>query len=238
MIDLHTHSLFSDGELIPAELARRARVAGYRAIAFTAHVDCSTMSPVIAALGPVAKEYAALMDIDLLVGAELTHVPPGLIPDAIATARELGAQVVVVHGETIVEPVARGTNLAAIEGGCDVLAHPGLLTPEEAALAAEKGVCLEITTRKGHSLTNGHVAGLARAAGAKLVINNDAHAPGDLISAEMRQRVALGAGLTPEEYRQAEENSARLLETARQRGGRKLSSSRPPPLKNFDMGAH
>ncbi|MGZ3608297.1 MAG: histidinol phosphate phosphatase domain-containing protein, partial [Syntrophales bacterium] len=26
MIDLHTHSIFSDGELIPSELARRAKV--------------------------------------------------------------------------------------------------------------------------------------------------------------------------------------------------------------------
>ena len=38
MIDLHTHSTFSDGELIPAELIRRAKVAGYRAMILTALV--------------------------------------------------------------------------------------------------------------------------------------------------------------------------------------------------------
>jgi Histidinol phosphatase and related hydrolases of the PHP family len=41
MIDLHTHSIFSDGELIPAELTRRAAVAGYRAMAITDHGDFS-----------------------------------------------------------------------------------------------------------------------------------------------------------------------------------------------------
>jgi len=91
------------------------------------------------------------------------------------------------------------------------LAHPGLITVEEVCLAAEKGVCLEITTRKGHSLTNGHVAKLAVQYGAKLVINNDAHAPGDLVSNEMATKVALGAGLTLEQFEQARRNSAELV---------------------------
>jgi len=41
MIDLHTHTIFSDGELIPSELVRRAESIGYRAIAITDHVDYS-----------------------------------------------------------------------------------------------------------------------------------------------------------------------------------------------------
>jgi len=217
MIDLHTHSIFSDGVLIPAELARRARVAGYRAIAITDHVDSSTMGTVIGGLKQMTRQYGPLMDIDIILGVELTHVPPGLIPDMIRDARALGAQLVVVHGESIVEPVAQGTNLAAIEGGCDVLAHPGLITPQEAALAAERGVHLEITTRRGHSLTNGHVAVQARKAGALLVIDNDAHEPGDLVSRDMRQKIALGAGLSLDEYRLAEENSARLAQAAQMR---------------------
>ncbi|WP_027367953.1 histidinol phosphate phosphatase domain-containing protein [Desulfocurvibacter africanus] len=217
MFDLHTHSIFSDGVLIPAELARRARTAGYRGIAITDHVDASTMGMVIDGLKKMTRQYGPLMDLDILLGVEITHVPPGLIPDMIQEARALGAQLVVVHGETIVEPVATGTNLAAIEGGCDVLAHPGLITPQEAALAAERGVHLEITTRKGHSLTNGHVAVLAREAGALLVIDNDAHEPGDLVSREMRKKIALGAGLSLDEYRRAEENSARLAQVARAR---------------------
>ena len=44
---LHTYTIFSDGELLPAELARRAKVAGYRAIAITNHADaCGRVNPV------------------------------------------------------------------------------------------------------------------------------------------------------------------------------------------------
>ena len=211
MIDLHTHTTFSDGALIPAEAARRARVAGYTAMAFTDHADASNVEFILANVSKVARSYGPYAGIDLFCGVELTHVPTGLIPDLVRQARGLGAQLVVVHGETVVEPVEQGTNLAAIEAGCDILAHPGLITPEEVRLAAEKGVYLEISTRKGHSLANGHVAALARKFGARLVINNDAHEPGDFVSRTLRRAVALGAGLSEEEVRAAEANSRELL---------------------------
>lgn len=215
MIDLHTHTLFSDGVLLPSELARRAKAAGYQAVAFTDHVDQSNLFLVLENTRRVAAQGTTFHGLDILQGVELTHVPPGLIPQLADTARMNGAQIVLVHGETIVEPVAMGTNLAAIEAGVDILAHPGLITPEEAELAAERGVHLEITTRKGHSLTNGHVAAMARRFGAKLVINNDAHAPGDLVSRKQRRRIALGAGLTQDEYLQAEANAWSLVQRTR-----------------------
>ena len=62
-----------------------------------------------------------------------------------------------MHGESPVEPVIEGTNRAGIEAGADILAHPGNITEEDARLAAEKGVYLEITARAGHSETNQHV---------------------------------------------------------------------------------
>lgn len=211
MIDLHSHTLFSDGELLPSELARRAKVAGYQALAFTDHADGSNLFHILENLACVAAQGAAYHGLDILLGVELTHVPSALIGQMVEMARLNGAQIVLAHGETVVEPVDTGTNLAAIEAGVDVLAHPGLLTPEDAQLAAEKGVYLEITTRKGHSLTNGHVAAMARRFGAKLVINNDTHAPGDLMSRELRRKVALGAGLSEAEYLQAEANSRALV---------------------------
>lgn len=214
MIDLHTHTTFSDGCLIPAELARRAAKAGYRAVAVTDHADHSNIRLILDNLLRFVREAGPYLGIDVLAGVEITHVPPPLIPGLIATARELGAQLVVVHGETIVEPVLVGTNLAAIEGRADILAHPGLLTPQEAALAAEKNVALEITTRKGHSLTNGLVAALAKAHNAKLVINNDAHEPGDFVSLELRKKIAMGAGLTPDDYSQTGHNAQQILANA------------------------
>jgi histidinol phosphatase-like PHP family hydrolase len=212
VIDLHTHTVFSDGELIPAESARRAKVAGYRAMAFTDHADASNLEHVLKNVGKAAEAYGPYMGIDLFFGVEVTHVPPARIAETVDAARALGAQLVVVHGETVVEPVERGTNLAAIEAGCDILAHPGLISEEEVKLAAEKGVYLEITTRGGHSLTNGRVAALAGQFGAKLVINNDAHAPRDFVSADLRRAAALGAGLSLEEYQRAEANSQAIVQ--------------------------
>jgi len=204
VIDLHTHTTFSDGVLIPAELARRAKVAGYRAVALTDHVDASNMDLVVPHLVAMAREYSIYMDIAIIPGVELTHVPAAPMSQEVERARALGAAIVVAHGETIVEPVEQGTNLAAIEAGVDVLAHPGLITPEEARLAAEKGVLLEITTRAGHGYANGHVLALARAHGARFVVNNDAHGPRDLVGADLRRRIALGCGMTEEEYRCAD----------------------------------
>lgn len=214
MIDLHTHTIFSDGELIPAELARRAAVLGYRALAMTDHGDTSNLDLIIPRLRRVADDLAAEFDMTILPGIELTHIPPRQIAAAVEQARALGAKLVVLHGETIVEPVAAGTNRAGIEAGIDILSHPGLITPEDAALAAKNGVCLEITTRKSHALSNGHVARTALAAGAKLVINNDAHAPGDLVSYDMAKKIALGAGMTLDQVEQALRNSEELVARA------------------------
>lgn len=215
MIDLHTHTFFSDGQLVPTELIRRAAVAGYSAMAITDHADKSNTKWLLENIVGMVDEVGVANNIQVLAGVELTHVPPQSIPDALQLARDNGAEIVVVHGETIVEPVMPGTNLAAIKAGVDILAHPGLITAEEVQLAAELGVYLEITTRGGHSLTNGHVVKLATQFGAKMVINNDAHSPGDLVSPEMAHKVALGAGMTEGQYQQTQQNSAAIVAKAK-----------------------
>jgi histidinol phosphatase-like PHP family hydrolase len=211
MIDLHTHSFFSDGELGPAELIRRASVAGYTCLAITDHADTSNICWLLERIVNVVDSLGGANNMQVLAGVELTHVPPRMIAEAVQMARDHAAELIVVHGETIVEPVIPGTNRAAIEAGVDILAHPGLITPADVQLAAQQGVCLEITTRKGHSLTNGHVARLALEYGAKLVINNDAHSPSDLVSEEMARKIAYGAGLNEEQYQQARSNAHELV---------------------------
>ncbi|HKJ89058.1 MAG TPA: histidinol phosphate phosphatase domain-containing protein, partial [Gammaproteobacteria bacterium] len=111
--------------------------------------------------------------------------------------------------------VAPGTNRAYIEAGIDILGHPGLITDQECELAAKNSVCLEITTRKGHSLTNGHVAAAAKRHGARLVVNNDAHGPGDLVSPELAEKIVLGAGLAREDFREMQRTSEGLIEKLR-----------------------
>ncbi len=214
MIDLHTHSLFSDGELIPAELTRRAAHAGYRAIAITDHGDRSMFDLIIPRISKVAGELGRAWGLTVLAGIELTHIPPGDIAASAVEARAMGAQIIVCHGETLVEPVAAGTNLAALAADIDILSHPGLLTAEEAQLAASRGICLELSARKGHSLSNGHVARMALAHGARLVVNSDAHAPGDLVPLEMARKVALGAGLSEEQFEQCRRNAEELVARA------------------------
>ena len=200
MIDLHTHTFLSDGQLVASELARRAEVIGYRYLGITDHVDWSNIETVVAGVVRAARENNAHTRVKIVPGVELTHVPPQLIAELAGRARGLGAAYVVMHGESPVEPVAAGTNRAAILAGVDILAHPGLITREEVELAVEHKVLLEITTRGGHSLTNGHVARLAKEIGASLVLNTDSHTYNDLASREFARRVALGAGLTDDDF--------------------------------------
>ncbi len=199
-IDLHTHSFFSDGVLLPSEMLRRVQVLGFGVLAITDHADGSNLEALIAQLTRFARQDAHGFAVTFIPGVELTHVPPAQIPELARRARDLGVPLVVVHGESPVEPVAPGTNRAAVEcPDVDILAHPGFLTEEEAALAAANGVALELTARGGHNITNGHVARIARTAGAKLVVNTDAHTPGDFIDQAQAHRVALGAGLSSTE---------------------------------------
>lgn len=204
LYDFHTHTYMSDGELGAVELIRRAEVEGYTAIGITDHTAAGNLEAVVAAAVRDCALVSQFWKIRAIPGAELTHVPPEAIDELAARAKELGAKIVVVHGETLMEPVPPGTNLAAVKSAhVDLLAHPGLITPEEAALAAKNGIFLEISARKGHCLTNGRVAKLALAAGAKLVVDSDSHAPGDLLNEAFQRKVAMGAGLSEEEIERA-----------------------------------
>ena len=140
MIDLHTHSIFSDGVLIPAELSRRAEHKGLQVIGITDHGDLSNIDFIIPRLVAVAEELNPVLNIKIIPGIEITHVPPSLIAATIAKSRDLGAKIVIVHGETIAEPVAKGTNRAAIDAGADILAHPGLISEADVKAAKDFSV--------------------------------------------------------------------------------------------------
>lgn len=210
MIDLHTHTLLSDGDLIPAEHIRRAEVRGYRILGIADHADLALLPEILPLLREAARRENELGRMEVLAGVELTHVRPIHIAEAAAKARELGAQIVIVHGETIAEPVLPGTNRAAIEAGVDILAHPGLITYEDALLAAKKNVLLEISAKTGHSLTNGHVVQTARATGAKMIFGSDAHNMDQMPTREFAEMICRGAGMTAEEIASAFAAAERL----------------------------
>ena len=200
MYDFHTHTFLSDGVLSPIELIRRALVRGYKAMAVTDHVGVGNLEFVIKTLVRDCVQATERWDILALPGVEITHVPKDDINMVAQAAKGLGAKLVTVHGESIVEPVEPGTNEAAVRSGAvDILAHPGLISYDDARLAAENGVYLEVSARKGHSLTNGHVVKVARETGAYTVLDSDAHEPDDLLTVEITHKIAKGAGLTDED---------------------------------------
>lgn len=218
-IDLHTHTFFSDGELLPSELLRRAQALGYVAIGISDHGDASNLEEIFRRMYDLIWEQRDDFGMTIIPSVELTHVPPVRIAPLARRAKLLGAGLVVIHGETVVEPVAPGTNRAAVEcPDVDILGHPGLITIQEAQIAAQNGVCLEISCRHGHCLANGLVAQAARAAGALLVVDSDTHSPDDLIDQEMACVVARGAGLNEAEVLAATmTNPAKLVELAKKR---------------------
>lgn len=200
MFDFHTHTLISDGDLIPAESVRRAEMSGYRILGFSDHSDLATLPPqmeiIIAAARAENRNFSGML---VLPGTEITHVRPTQIEAAVIKARNLGAVYVIVHGETLSEPVAPGTNRAAIEAGVDILAHPGLITRDEVEMAAKRGVMLEISGKRGHCLANGHVVKLARECGAQLIFGSDSHTVGEMPTRDYAERICLAAGLNQDE---------------------------------------
>lgn len=211
MIDFHTHTFLSDGVLSPAEHIRRAYVKGYKVLGITDHVDSSNLEFVYESICKIIDDVKESMwDIKIIPGIEITHVPAKRIEKVVFKARELKIPLIILHGETVVEPVEKGTNIAGIEAQVDIIAHPGLITEAEVIRAKELGVHLEITTRRGHSLTNGLVAKLATKYDVKLVLNSDAHSPDDYLNNELRKAVLLGAGIDENNIIKIENNISNL----------------------------
>ncbi len=217
--DFHTHTTLSDGVLLPMELIRRCVVNDYAALGITDHCSASTMSRVIREVRRDCALAEKHWGFSAFPGVELTHVPAASISELAAEARRMGAALVVVHGQSPVEPVEPGTNLAAVScADVDILAHPGNLTEHEARLAAENRVFLELSSKDGHSLGNGRVARITLEAGAKLLVNSDAHTPDQLLTNERAWDVARLAGLTEAQVQQVlVENARELLDRIRRR---------------------
>jgi putative hydrolase len=212
LYDFHTHTFNSDGILSPIELIRRAFVKGYSAIAITDHVALGSLGRVIKEISDDCALARTYWDILAIPGVELTHVPPRAISEVAKRAKEMGAWLVVVHGETSVEPVEKGTNLAAVQSRyVDILAHPGLITIEEASLAAQNNIFLEITSRKGHSVSNAHVASVSQKAKARLLVNSDAHNENDLLTPSLLGSILRQANINQRQHRQILDRNPLLL---------------------------
>jgi histidinol phosphatase-like PHP family hydrolase len=215
--DFHSHTFYSDGALSTLELIRRAAVRGYSAIAVTDHVGPGSLERVIKEVSRDCEMATSHWNIVAVPGVELTHVPHQAIDGLARKAKEMGAWLVVVHGQTQVEPVEEGTNLAAVRSKyVDILAHPGHMTAEVAEIAEKNRVFIEITTRRGHCVTNAHVAEVARKAGAMMLLNSDTHDEDDLLTDAMAKETLRQAGISSREFKQVlEQNPVTLLQRIR-----------------------
>ncbi len=212
LYDFHTHTFYSDGVLSPMELIRRAIVQGYSAIAITDHVAVGSLARLIKELSDDCALARAHWDILAIPGVELTHVPPQAISETAKRAKELGACLVIVHGETSSEPVEKGTNLAAVQSAhVDILAHPGLLTVEEASLAAQNNIFVELTARRGHSATNSHVAAVSQKVKARLLVSSDAHNEDDLLTPSLVESILDQSNINQQQRRQIIDRNPLLL---------------------------
>lgn len=211
MYNLHCHSLLSDGVLLASEIAVRYQALGYKAIAITDHVDYSNIESTVKAILEFTQHWPRSSILKVLPGIELTHLPLEQFKSLAKYARDKGIKIIIAHGETLVEPVIKGTNHAALETDIDILAHPGLISDVDIKLAKQKNIFLEITSRKGHCDTNGHVVEAALKFGAKLIINNDSHTPEDIISPEDLIKTGLKSGLSQKEIDRIYQDIDRFL---------------------------
>ena len=211
MYNLHCHSLLSDGDLLPSEVAVRYAALGYKVIAITDHVDYSNIVAVTSGILKFTRSWPKNSPIKVLPGVELTHLPLKHFKPLARYARLKGIKVIIGHGESPVEPVTAGTNRAALEADIDILAHPGEISDADASLAAIRGIFLEITSRKGHGSTNSLVAHKALQFQAKLILNTDSHRPEDIIDCQQLQSVAVKSGLNYDQIKRIQLDTEKFL---------------------------
>ena len=142
MIDAHVHIAPGGGGsgLLPAEALRLAALRGFRAVGLIVRSD-GGFDVSLRLLSERVQGLSLFVNVEAFVGVELVHVPPALLPDAVTEARQAGAELVLVHGESLADAVAEGTNLAAVEAGKHVFVEkPVTLCIEdlEKLIAAEK----------------------------------------------------------------------------------------------------
>ena len=209
--DFHTHSFLSDGALLPIEQLRRAYVKGHVAYAITDHVSAANLD-IIKDITRDCLLAVKQWGIVAIPGVEITHVPVNAIDSIVEMAKEKNALIIVLHGETISEPVEQGTNLASAKNkDVDILAHPGLITTQVASLCRKNDIFLEITSNKTHGVTNGHVVKVGKSVGAEFLQNTDGHKPSDMLTYEEGEAILQGAGMSADDIEKTLQQSVRKL---------------------------
>ncbi|SFR37654.1 DNA polymerase/3'-5' exonuclease PolX [Halogeometricum limi] len=198
--DLHTHTDWSDGRYSLSEMVAAAEKRGYDYYAVTDHatgpgmvggvgLDDDELREQMGAVADVAGET----DLELLHGVEANVDAEGGISVGDDVLSDLDIVVASPHAalgqdrETATERLVNAVEHPSV----DVLGHPtGRLINERPGLeldvervaraAAENGVALEINADPARLDLRGELVRVALEAGATIVTNTDAHAPGGL----------------------------------------------------------
>ncbi|MBV9279920.1 MAG: PHP domain-containing protein, partial [Chloroflexi bacterium] len=152
LIDLHSHSTLSDGTPSIEGMVAAAERRGYAAYALTDHAHGSDpgYGDLATAVRDEVERLVPHTGMHLFAGVELTDFPPPLIPQAARRGPGGGGARRVPDAPRPARDERRGRALP----DADILAHPGLLSPEDAQAAAAHDIYLEVSARHGHDYAN------------------------------------------------------------------------------------
>jgi len=205
--DLHCHTVASDGRNTATEMARAALERGYDFLCITDHSAShgfgNEVSPddLRRQIERIARIDAELDGIRLLAGSEVNVLPDGSLDYDDDLLAQLDWVVASVHTSfRLGEEEMTGRVIAAIEHPhVDAIGHPtgrligrrepyALDVDRVIEAAARTGTCLEINANPNRRDLDEVYARAAVAAGARIVIDSDAHGAETL--ANMRYGVA------------------------------------------------
>ena len=78
-VDFHTHTIHSDGALLPGGLAYEAAARKHAAIAITDHVDASNIEDALPSLIRFIMDQGDSLPLKIIPGVEISYLDPKLI---------------------------------------------------------------------------------------------------------------------------------------------------------------
>ncbi len=198
--DLHTHTTFSDGVATVDEMVQAAIKRGYKYIGISDHlgklavanaVEADEFGDYLKAISQAKVKYQN--KIKILAGGEVNIKPSGKLDFPQRLLKKLDYVIASIHSsfyqdeKTATERMFEAVSHPLVT----IIGHPTgrLLGQREGikfnakkvfALAAEKGVAMEINSYPARLDLSWQMAKLAKSYGVKLVINTDAHSIEDL----------------------------------------------------------
>jgi DNA polymerase (family 10) len=212
--DLHTHTVWSDGNASVAEMAAAARERGYQYYGVSDHSHSLRIANGLdaARLRQQAEEIAVVADIRVLRACEIEVHNDGHLDLDDSALAALDYAIASVHsGQRGDRAVVTARTLAAIANPyVDIIAHPTGRMPLHRepmdldfeavfAEAARTETALEINADSHRLDLDAPLAKQAAAAGVVITINSDAHSTAGLGNMPFGVMTARRAWLTPEQ---------------------------------------